>query len=94
LKEQKLQLKMNVIKYNIGENLPVGELDKNVPVSMNYWGFHPSIFKEIEKGLHDFMRANPANPTAEYYIPNIVTDMIVSKQMAVRVIPTMIIGLG
>ena len=55
---------------------------------MNYWGFHPSIFKEIEKGLHDFMITNSANPTAEYYIPNIVTDMIVSGKMVVRVIPT------
>ena len=55
---------------------------------MNYWGFHPSIFYEIEKGLHDFMRANSDNPLAEYYIPNIVTDMIVSGNMAVRVIPT------
>ena len=55
---------------------------------MNYWGFHPSIFTEIEKGLHDFMRENSDSPTAEYYIPNIVTDMIVSGQMAVRVIPT------
>ena len=34
------------------------------------------------------MRENTEHPTAEYYIPNIVTDMIVSGQMAVRVIPT------
>ena len=55
---------------------------------MNYWGFHPSIFAEIERGLHDFMREMQNNPTAEYYIPNIVTDMIVTKKMAVRVIST------
>ena len=34
------------------------------------------------------MRENATNPTAEYYIPNIVTDMIVSGKMNVRVIPT------
>ena len=45
-------------------------------------------FKEIEKGLHAFMKENSNNPTAEYYIPNIVTDMIVSGKMNVRVIPT------
>ena len=27
------------------------KLNKNAPVSMNYWGFHPSIFLEIEKGI-------------------------------------------
>ena len=74
--------------YNIGSDDPSGEVAADSSVSMNYWGFHPSIFKEIEKGLHDFMITNSANPTAEYYIPNIVTDMIVSGKMVVRVIPT------
>ena len=48
----------------------------------------PSIFKEIEEGLHAFMKENANNPTVEYYIPNIVTDIIVSGKMKVRVIPT------
>ena len=34
------------------------------------------------------MKKNNQNPTAEYYIPEIVTEMIVSKQMVVSVIPT------
>ena len=55
---------------------------------MNYWGFHPSIFAYIEEGLHEFMKQNNINPTAEYYIPEIVTDMIVSGKMNVEVIPT------
>jgi UTP-glucose-1-phosphate uridylyltransferase len=76
------------INFNVGGDEPLGEVDRSASVSMNYWGFHPSIFDELEKGLHNFMRTNSQNPTAEYYIPNIVTDMIVSKQMVVRVIPT------
>ena len=77
-----------VVNYNIGAEDPLGEVDRNSSVSMNYWGFHPSIFEEIEKGLHNFMKENPDNPTAEYYIPNIITDMIISGQMSVCVIPT------
>tara|TARA_B100000945_G_scaffold316520_1_gene317613 strand:+ start:601 stop:1500 length:900 start_codon:yes stop_codon:yes gene_type:complete len=84
----KMAMQGGVVKYNIGSDEPLGTVDKNVIVSMNYWGFHPSIFAEIEKGLQDFMRENANNPTAEYYIPNIVTDMIVTKKMAVRVIST------
>ena len=76
------------VKYNIGSDEESGELNPDVSVSMNYWGFHPSIFKEIEYGLHNFIKENSKNPTAEYYIPNIVTDMIVSNKMSVRVIPT------
>ena len=88
IERTKIAEQNGVVNYNIGTNQPLGSIDRNASVSMNYWGFHPSIFREIEQGLHDFMRANPDNPTAEYYIPNIVTDMIVRKQMAVRVIPT------
>ncbi|HIG32592.1 MAG TPA: nucleotidyltransferase [Flavobacteriales bacterium] len=88
IERTKIAEQNGVVNYNVGADETLGAVDRNVPVSMNYWGFHPSIFAEIEKGLHDFMRENPTNSTAEYYIPNIVTDMIVSGQMAVRVIPT------
>ena len=88
IERTKIAEQNGVVNYNVGADETLGAIDRNVPVSMNYWGFHPSIFAEIEKGLHDFMRENPTNPTAEYYIPNIVTNMIVSEQMSVRVIPT------
>lgn len=88
IEREKIAEQGGVVNYNIGGDEPVATVDRNVSVSMNYWGFHPSIFEEIEKGLHNFMRENTEHPTAEYYIPNIVTDMIVSGQMAVRVIPT------
>ena len=88
IERTKIALQNGVVNYNIGSDDPQGILDKNSNVSMNYWGFHHDIFSEIEKGLHNFMRANSNNPTAEYYIPNIITDMIVNKKMDVRVIPT------
>ena len=77
-----------VVNYNVGTEKVLGKVNRDAIVSMNYWGFHPSIFAEIEKGLHNFMRENPNNPTAEYYIPSIITEMIVNRQMNVRVIPT------
>jgi len=88
IERTKIAEQNGVVNYNIGAEDPLGEVDRNSSVSMNYWGFHPSIFEEIEKGLHHFMRENPENPTAEYYIPNIITDMIISGQMSVCVIPT------
>ncbi|NQY09140.1 MAG: nucleotidyltransferase [Flavobacteriales bacterium] len=65
-----------------------GVVDGNSYVSMNYWGFHPSIFDHIEKGLREFMEANKNEAKAEYYIPNIVTDLINSGQAKVEVLPT------
>jgi len=40
-------------------------------VSMNFWGFHPSIFATIEAGFADFARANTDSPRAEYLIPEL-----------------------
>ena len=88
IERTKIAKKDGIVRHNVGVNESSGILDKNASVSMNYWGFHPEIFKEIEKGLNQFMRVNSENPTAEYYIPNIVTEMIMSKKMSVRVIAT------
>ena len=78
----------NVILYNIDSDATSNKLDRDAIVSMNYWGFHPSIFSEIELGLHNFMRANSSNEKAEYYIPNLITEMINEGKMDVRVIST------
>ena len=84
----KLARQNGKVAYNIGSDEPIGEVDPKSYVSMNYWGFHPSIFEEIEKGLHKFMEENADHPTAEYYIPDIVTAKIQSKEIAFSVIPT------
>ena len=85
---EKLARQGEKVEYNIGSEEPNGEVDPKSYVSMNYWGFHPSIFKEIEKGLHNFINENSNSPTAEYYIPNIVSDKIKAGEIAFAVIPT------
>ena len=84
----KLGRRNGKVEYNIGTTEPGDEVDPKSYVSMNYWGFHPSIFKEIEKGLYKFMKENADHPTAEYYIPEIVTTKIQSQEIAFSVIPT------
>jgi NDP-sugar pyrophosphorylase family protein len=85
---EKLARQGEKVEYNIGSEEPNAEVDPKSYVSMNYWGFHPSIFKDIEKGLHNFMKENSNSPTAEYYIPNIVSDKIKAREIAFAVIPT------
>jgi len=85
---EKLARQEEKVEYNIGSDEPSREVDPKSYVSMNYWGFHPSIFKDIEKGLHSFMKENSNSPTAEYYIPNIVSDKIKAGEMTIAVIPT------
>ncbi len=87
IERTKIAAQNGIVNYNIGSK-ELGIVDKDASVSMNFWGFHPSIFLEIERGLHNFMKANLDNSTAEYYIPNIVTEMIADRKMSMRVIPT------
>ena len=75
------------VQYNVGED-GGAELNPKASVSMNYWGFHPSIFVDIEQGLHTFMKEHAQDPKAEYYIPNIITDKINDGTIVVKVIPT------
>ena len=69
-------------------------LDKNsgLPdstiVSMNMWGFKPSIFDSIEKDFNIFLK-NLSNPEKEeFYLPSIVDKMIKEENEKVTVMPT------
>ena len=62
------------------------ELSGNETVSMNFWGFHPSIFTNIEKQFVDFLEHNINLPKSEFYIPFVVFEMIKSGQVSVEVL--------
>ncbi len=57
----------------IGETI---QLSGNETVSMNFWGFHPSIFTNIENQFVDFLKSNINQPKSEFYIPFVVFEMI------------------
>lgn len=61
-------------------------LNENSPASMNYWGFHPSLFGKLEKLFKAFLDANINTPKSEFYIPNVVFDLIKSKEAATKVL--------
>jgi NDP-sugar pyrophosphorylase family protein len=61
-------------------------LDPAAPTSMNFWGFHPNIFKIATTMFHDFLKENHKNLKAEFYIPLFVNRMINEKSGAVKVI--------
>ena len=84
----KIASKEGKVFFNVGADEPEVEVDPGAYVSMNFWGFHPGIFTNIDKGLTDFIKANRTHPKAEYYIPSIVMEMIANKEAAVKVIPT------
>ncbi|HEX7366418.1 MAG TPA: sugar phosphate nucleotidyltransferase [Pelobium sp.] len=68
-----------------GEETP---LDASTPVSMNFWGFTPEVFKITEKLFVDFVDKNQDNPKSEFFIPLIADHLIQNKIATFKVIPT------
>ncbi|GAA4320398.1 nucleotidyltransferase family protein [Compostibacter hankyongensis] len=63
-------------------------LEAETPVSMNFWGFHPSFFDIAEDQFRLFIDQNREKPKAEFFIPLVVDHFISSGKGAVKVIPT------
>lgn len=62
------------------------EVSENAVVSMNYWGFHPAIFKIMREQFIAFAAANRDNPKAEFYIPLVVNQQIESGEATIQVL--------
>ncbi len=55
-------------------------------VSMNFWGFSPKFFVQMEEDFRKFIIHNANNLKAEFYIPFVVNNLIVSKEAKVKVL--------
>jgi hypothetical protein len=66
----------------------VRSFQANRIVSMNCWGFRPVIFKELDRLLPAFLKANAGNKTVEYYLPTVVNDLVLKGAARVHVLQT------
>lgn len=58
-------------------------------VSMNMWGFKPSLFGGLEKGFEDFLsNISPEDIKKEYLLPEMVGNLINSDKAKVKVLKT------
>jgi UTP-glucose-1-phosphate uridylyltransferase len=56
-------------------------------VSMNLWGFHPTYFTHLRRQFNEFARENRNNPSAEFYIPLSIDQLIRTGLSRVKVLP-------
>lgn len=63
----------NIVFHDLGEPQT---LDDDTPVSMNFWGFKPGVFPEIEKMFHAYAKENFNAPKAEFYIPKVMSNLM------------------
>jgi len=84
----KIMWRDGLIKYEEGEVWH--EVPSDATVSMNFWGFTPSLMREIEEGFPAFLDAalikDPMK--AEYLLPRKVDDLLKEGKAAVKVLPT------
>jgi NDP-sugar pyrophosphorylase family protein len=65
------------------------EIPADSIVSMNTWGFTPSIFAELEARFPVFLERSAANLVkAEFFLPDVVNELLIERRAKVKVLPT------
>lgn len=67
---------------------PGGSLQGDERVSMNCWGFTPSLFGPLDQAFRVFLQTNGRESKAEFYLPTAVSGMIAAGAATVRMLPT------
>ena len=72
-------------KNDEGEYIP---LSGGEPVSLNLWGFNPSIFPILEQQFEAFLAEHGTDQKKEFYIPSVVDTAIGAGQAEVSMLTT------
>lgn len=81
IETEDIEEKENMILSN--RDIP---FDGSEPVSMNMWGFTPSLFTYLSKGFVDFLNAEGNELKSEYLIPSVINNLIQDKVEDVHVL--------
>jgi len=57
-------------------------------VSMNCWGFTPSLFGHLRREWDEFLQKSGRDEKSEFYIPTVVNNLIAGGQERLKVLPT------
>jgi UTP-glucose-1-phosphate uridylyltransferase len=72
--------------FCIDENEERQPLTGHEIVSMNFWGFKPSLFQHLESLFVEFLKDNLNQPKSEFYIPSVVFSLIQSGTVTTKVL--------
>ncbi len=61
-------------------------IHENTIVSMNFWGFTPKCFEFGNNLFETFLETNKTNLKAEFYIPEVVNEILKSETASVKVL--------
>lgn len=78
--------KKDATAVSVGDDGSETPMTGNESASMNFWGFHPSIFTALENKFVDFLKTEIDKPKSEMYIPSVVFEMIEDAEVKVKVL--------
>ncbi len=84
LKIEKAGSKIRYVEEN-GSKIPLKGVET---VSMNFWGFTPRIFEQLDEALGLFWAEKGLEEKAEMLIPRVVDDLVRAKKAKVKVLKT------
>lgn len=77
----------NLVRSNTGVSSNSDlDLKGNEPVSMNMWGFTPTIFDYLNEMFELFLSKNIHDQKSEFLIPSVINDLINSDSEVVQVL--------
>lgn len=62
------------------------KLDEETPVSMNFWGLKPNVFKYLNEGFKEFLDQQGNELKSEYFIPLLINNNIVKGTIRTKVL--------
>jgi dTDP-glucose pyrophosphorylase len=74
--------------YYIDESGNRHELTGDEIVSMNLWGFTPTIYRHLERGFQRFLEERGQDPKAEFFISSLIDDVLREGHARVKILPT------
>ncbi len=82
---KKLQFRKNKLtdQTDIGEV----EVDESTLVSMNLWGFHPSIFSTLQHSFSAFLQSGSDLKHEEFFLSSFIQDQLMKHSLTIKVIP-------
>ena len=75
------------LKHDGGSSI-IHPLTGNETVSMNMWGFNPTIFGHLQMMFREFLERKGQDEKSEFYIPAAVNNLIHTRQEKCRVLST------
>ncbi|CAL2103278.1 NTP_transferase domain-containing protein [Tenacibaculum sp. 190130A14a] len=86
IERSQISTKHNRIVYV--ENNLKKDMKKNTLVSMNYWGFTPKIFEELDQLFYGFLKQHYLTEKEEFYLPSAINFLLNENKASVKVLET------